>query len=164
MNEAQLGGVSAPARPAASFRRGSAYEAFMSDLDHLHALALAIRPKAYAPYSKFQVGAAVLADNGLFYQGVNVENAAYPEGTCAEAGAIAAMVAGGGRKIKAIHVVADSPDPVPCCGGCRQKISEFADSSMVIVISNLQGKTKSYGIDDLLPGRFGPEDMALVTE
>lgn len=120
------------------------------------------RKHAYAPYSKFKVGAAILADDGHIYKGVNVENAAYPEGTCAEAGAISAMILAGAKKITAIHVVADSPEPVPCCGGCRQKISEFADEHTQILISNMEGKTKACRIDDLLPGRFSVADMAYV--
>ena len=82
-----------------------------------------IWPKAYAPYSNFKVGAAIRAASGRVYVGVNVENVAYPEGTCAEAGAIAAMIAGGDTKIAEVYVIADSPDPVPPCGGCRQTLA-----------------------------------------
>ena len=85
-----------------------------------------VRMRAWAPYSRFKVGAALRAESGAVYTGCNVENVAYPEGTCAEAGAIAAMVAGGDTRIAEITVIADSPEPVPCCGGCRQKIAEFA--------------------------------------
>ena len=81
--------------------------------------ARAVRENAYAPYSRFKVGAALLAANGKVYSGCNVENVAYPEGTCAEAGAIAAMVADGETRFTAAAVIADSPDPVPPCGGCR---------------------------------------------
>ena len=78
-----------------------------------------VRERAYAPYSRFKVGAAIRTTSGAVYQGCNVENIAYPEGTCAEAGAIAAMIAGGDSRIAEIAVIADSPDPVPPCGGCR---------------------------------------------
>ena len=86
-----------------------------------------VRLHAYAPYSRFKVGAAIRATSGAVHVGCNVENVAYPEGTCAEAGAIAAMIAAGDSRIAEICVIADSPDPVPPCGGCRQKIAEFAD-------------------------------------
>ena len=82
----------------------------------------AVRALAYAPYSKFKVGAAILADNGEIYAGCNVENAAYPQGNCAEASAIAAMIAGGGRRITRIYVTGPGRDPVTPCGGCRQRI------------------------------------------
>ena len=84
-----------------------------------------VRENAHAPYSRFKVGAAVRAASGQVYVGCNVENVAYPEGTCAEAGAIAAMVAAGEKRLTAVAVIADSPAPVPPCGGCRQKLAEF---------------------------------------
>ena len=90
--------------------------------------ALAVRKNAHAPYSNFLVGAALRTPAGNVYVGCNVENVAYPEGTCAEAGAIAAMVAAGERELAEVYVVADSPAPVPPCGGCRQKLKEFGAS------------------------------------
>ena len=96
----------------------------------LLAAATAVREIAYVPYSRFKVGAAIRAASGTVYAGCNVENVAYPEGTCAEAGAIAAMVAAGETVIAEMLVIADSPDPVPPCGGCRQKIAEFAAGSV----------------------------------
>ena len=98
----------------------------MVDLEALFDAAKAAQAKAYAPYSRFKVGAAILADDGRIYAGCNVENAAYPEGSCAEAGAIAAMVAGGERRIAEILVVGDGENLVTPCGGCRQRIREFA--------------------------------------
>ena len=80
-----------------------------------------VRTNAYAPYSGFKVGAALKSEKGNIFVGVNVENAAYPEGTCAEAGAIAALIAAGDKFIVEVYVVADCPLPVPPCGGCRQK-------------------------------------------
>jgi cytidine deaminase len=121
--------------------------------------ARSIRPRAYAPYSKFQVGAAIRAGSGRVYTGVNVENAAYPQGTCAEAGAIAAMVAGGDREIAEIAVIADCPRPVPPCGGCRQKIAEFAKPGTPIVMATLSGLTETRTLGELLPGAFHAQDM-----
>ncbi len=118
-----------------------------------------IREKAYAPYSGFKVGAALRAANGEIFAGVNVENAAYPEGTCAEAGAIAAMVAGGEREITEVYVIADSPRPVPPCGGCRQKIAEFAKPEVKVTLATTRGAEMTYTVAELLPGAFVPADM-----
>ena len=118
-----------------------------------------IREKAYAPYSGFKVGAALRAANGEIFAGVNVENAAYPEGTCAEAGAIAAMVAGGEKEITEVYVIADSPRPVPPCGGCRQKIAEFAKPEVKVTLATTRGAEMTYTVAELLPGAFVPADM-----
>ena len=87
--------------------------------------ARAVRENAHAPYSNFKVGAAIKTASGTVYRGCNVENVAYPEGTCAEAGAIAAMCAAGERDIAEVAVIADCPEPVTPCGGCRQKLAEL---------------------------------------
>ena len=116
--------------------------------------ARAARPNAYAPYSHFQVGAAIRAASGRIYPGVNVENAAYPQGTCAEAGAIAAMVLGGDTVIAEVAVIADGPAPVTPCGGCRQKLAEFAAPDVQIHMANLAGLTLTMTMADLLPGAF----------
>ncbi|MBE2275245.1 MAG: cytidine deaminase [Rhodobacteraceae bacterium] len=118
-----------------------------------------VRENAYAPYSRFKVGAALRAASGAVYTGVNVENVAYPEGTCAEAGAIAAMCAAGERQIAEIVVIADSPEPVPCCGGCRQKIAEFAAPEVRVTMATLDGKTRSVTVAELLPGVFRAAHM-----
>ncbi len=118
-----------------------------------------IRPNAYAPYSKFQVGAALRSESGKIYSGVNVENVAYPEGTCAEAGAIAAMIAAGDQEIKEIAVIADSPSPVPPCGGCRQKIREFAKDDVTVIMTTTSGKEQSILVGQLLPGAFTLDHM-----
>lgn len=118
-----------------------------------------LRDMAYAPYSGFQVGAALRSTDGRVFGGCNVENAAYPEGLCAEAGAIAAMVAAGAREIAEIVVVADSPAPVPPCGGCRQKIAEFASAQTQVVMVTLSGHELTMTLDELLPGAFGPRHM-----
>jgi cytidine deaminase len=119
-----------------------------------------VRHNAYAPYSRFQVGAAIRAASGAVYAGVNVENVAYPEGTCAEAGAIAAMVAAGETRIMEVCVIADSPEPVPPCGGCRQKIAEFAAPDVVVTLCTTDGKSRSLTVAELLPGLFTAAHMA----
>ncbi len=114
--------------------------------------------KAYAPYSKFQVGAALLAENKKMFGGCNVENAAYPEGTCAEAGAISAMVAGGGMIIKTMCVISQSEKIVSPCGGCRQKISEFSTEDTKVFLMNVKGDFKIFTVEDLLPFSFSEFD------
>ncbi|MEM0946378.1 MAG: cytidine deaminase [Pseudomonadota bacterium] len=117
-----------------------------------------VRENAHAPYSNFKVGAAVRTPSGVFV-GCNVENVAYPEGTCAEAGAIAAMVAAGERRIEEVAVIADSPDPVPPCGGCRQKLAEFADGGVQVTMATVDGASRTVTVADLLPGAFGAGHM-----
>ncbi len=121
--------------------------------------AKAVRPNAHAPYSNFKVGAAIRAASGTVYVGVNVENVAYPEGTCAEAGAIAAMVAAGETEIAEVAVVADSPVPVTPCGGCRQKIKEFAGPDVVVTMGTLEGNELVMTVAELLPGAFDTAHM-----
>ena len=116
--------------------------------------ARAVRETAYAPYSHFKVGAAVRGLSGRIHVGCNVENVAYPEGTCAEAGAIAAMVAGGETEITEICVIADSPHPTPPCGGCRQKLAEFARHDTPVLLATVDGATLATTVGQLLPGRF----------
>ena len=119
-----------------------------------------VRERAYAPYSNFKVGAAILAESGRIYQGVNVENAAYPQGTCAEAGAIAAMIAGGDTRISEVAVIADAPRPVPPCGGCRQKLAEFGGGAVPVTLATTRGAVQATTIGELLPGAFSDRDMA----
>jgi cytidine deaminase len=121
--------------------------------------ATAVREHAYVPYSRFKVGAAIRAGSGATYVGCNVENVAYPEGTCAEAGAIAAMVAAGETRIEEIWVIADSPEPVPPCGGCRQKIAEFAAPGVQVTLCTTDGKARTVSVADLLPGVFTAAHM-----
>jgi cytidine deaminase len=131
--------------------------------DDLLTAARAARPKAHAPYSRFLVGAAVLADDGRIYSGCNVENAAYPEGVCAEAGALSAMVLGGGRKVRMVAISAGPDGKVqPClpCGGCRQKILEFAAKDAVILTDTATGELQRHAFADLMPHAFGPDDIA----
>ncbi len=121
--------------------------------------ALKVRENAHAPYSNFKVGAAIRSANGTVYSGCNVENVAYPEGTCAEAGAIAAMVAAGEKELTEVYVVAGSPQPVPPCGGCRQKLAEFGASDVVVTMATIDGTELRTTIADLLPGAFDASHM-----
>ena len=118
--------------------------------------ALTVRKNAYCQYSNYYVGAALLDDNGKLHVGCNVENAAYPEGTCAESNAIAAMIADGGKTIRSIVIVGGHDDVEDCtpCGGCRQKIAEFADERTTVVLIRPGGHTRSFKIDELLPRSF----------
>ncbi len=117
----------------------------------------AVRARAYAPYSNFHVGAAILADDGKIYAGCNVENAAYPVGNCAEPSAIAAMLAGGGKRIKRIYVTGPGTMPVTPCGGCRQRIREFADLDVEVISHGVEGTPLVCTLEQLLPHSFGPE-------
>jgi cytidine deaminase len=119
--------------------------------------ARAVRLNAYAPYSNFKVGAAIRSTSGKVYAGVNVENVAYPEGTCAEAGAIAAMIAGGDTEIAEVAVIADSPIPVSPCGGCRQKLAEFGKGDVKVTLATTDGLTQETTLAALLPGAFTAE-------
>jgi cytidine deaminase len=123
----------------------------------LLAAAEKVRTKAYAPYSKFQVGTAILADDGNIYVGCNVENAAYPVGNCAEPSAIAAMLAGGAKRIRRVYTTGPGSIPVTPCGGCRQRIREFADPDTVIISHGIEGEPLEQTLEQLLPHSFGPE-------
>ena len=122
-------------------------------------LAIEAMQNAYAPYSNFQVGSAIRSSNGKIYSGSNVENAAYPEGCCAESSAISAMICDGERIISEIIVVGKGENLVTPCGGCRQKIREFATTETQIYVCDPQGLRKSYTIEQLLPDSFGPENL-----
>ena len=126
----------------------------------LFTAARAAMKRAYAPYSKFLVGAAILAENGQIYSGCNVENAAYPVGTCAEAGAIAAMVQGGARQIREIAVIGGGDVLCTPCGGCRQRIREFAAADTKVHVCGPEGLRRTFTRDELLPASFGPENLA----
>ena len=115
-----------------------------------------VRPNAHAPYSGYLVGAALLDDTGTLHAGCNVENAAFPEGACAEANAIGSMIAAGGKRIVAIAAVGGADEIEACtpCGGCRQSILEFADENTRIILIGDGNKIDSYSIDELLPAAF----------
>ena len=123
-------------------------------MDELVAAARDAQAKAYAPYSNFLVGAAVLSE-GQVFTGVNVENAAYPIGVCAERIAVGAAVTAGKRRISAVAVVGSSTEPTPPCGGCRQFIAEFGPDIVVIAETD-DGRRSEWRIAELLPDAFGP--------
>jgi cytidine deaminase len=125
----------------------------------LRRLATEAKDNAYAPYSRFKVGAALRTPSGAVFTGCNVENAAYPQGTCAEAGAIAAMAAAGERLIAVLVTVCDGELLSTPCGGCRQKIREFATADTVVHAADPSGVRTTYTIDQLLPDSFGPENL-----
>lgn len=118
-----------------------------------------VRENAYARYSNFKVGAAIRTREGTVHIGCNVENVAYPEGTCAEAGAIAAMCAAGEREIVEVAVIADSPTPVTPCGGCRQKLAEFAGPDTPVLMATTGGAELRMTVGELLPGAFGLDHL-----
>ena len=128
--------------------------------DALFAAAVKAMGRAHAPYSKFPVGAAVLDAQGRIHAGCNVENAAYPQGTCAEAGALSAMVLAGGAQVRAVLVVGQGGGLVTPCGGCRQKIREFAAPDTPILIASPQQVRASFTLEQLLPHSFGPDHLA----
>lgn len=122
-------------------------------------LAKLAQQRAYAPYSDFKVGAAIYSNNQQFYSGCNVENISYPCGTCAEAGAISAMISGGDEKISAILIIANGSSLITPCGACLQRIKEFADDNVLIHLANLQGIAKTLTLKDLLPLAFDDKDL-----
>jgi cytidine deaminase len=127
----------------------------------LIAAALAARARAYAPYSNFPVGAALRDEAGRIHAGCNVENAAYPQGWCAEASAIAAMVMAGGRRIAEAVVIGGGSSLCTPCGGCRQKLREFAGDDLMIHICGEDGNLRqSFTLGELLPASFGPENLS----
>lgn len=128
-------------------------------LDDLFAAAKQAHARAYAPYSRFKVGAAVRGGGGGVYSGCNVENAAYPAGTCAEEAAIAAMVAAGESRIAEVLVIGAGDTLVTPCGACRQRIREFASPQTAIHVAGPEGVRRSFMLEDLLPFSFGPDTL-----
>jgi cytidine deaminase len=117
------------------------------------------REKAYVPYSKFKVGAALLDANGNVYHGCNIENAGYSMTNCAERTAFFKAISDGVRDFKAIAIVADTPGPCSPCGACRQVMSEFCSADMPVYLTNLNGDVQETTVGELLPGAFATEDM-----
>ena len=115
--------------------------------------------RAYAPYSRFHVGAAVRDENGAVHSGCNVENSAYPEGLCAEASAISALINTGARRVTEVCVMGQGDALVTPCGGCRQKIREFAAAETKIHICGPEGLRRTVTLAELLPLSFGPENL-----
>ncbi len=132
----------------------------MNNIEKLISLAKEAYSNAYAPYSGFKVGSSIVDEKGCFYSGCNVENAAYPSGSCAEEIAIGAMIRGGGRVIKEILIIGKSNTLITPCGACRQRIREFADSDTLIHICDInKGYIRSFRIDELLAYSFGPANL-----
>ena len=129
------------------------------ELDRLFEAAKRAQANAYAPYSRFKVGAAVATPDGAVFAGCNVEIAAYPSTTCAEEAAIAAMAAAGGRAIAAVLVVGEGDALVTPCGACRQRIREFAGPDVPIHVADVNGVRRSFRLDELLPFSFGPDNL-----
>jgi cytidine deaminase len=127
----------------------------------LLATARAARAAAYAPYSNYLVGAAVLAEDGRVFGGCNVENAAFPQGVCAEAGALSAMVLAGVRRATAVLVVGAGNHLVTPCGGCRQRLREFCGDpkTFVVIAANENGVQQQWTLEALLPQSFGPDHL-----
>jgi cytidine deaminase len=127
--------------------------------DDLLTLARTMMERAYAPYSKFAVGAALRADDGTIYGGCNVENAAYPQGLCAEASAMVALVGAGRRRIVEAVVIGGGEALCTPCGGCRQKLREFAGDDLPIHVCGPEGWRRTLTLGELLPLSFGPHNL-----
>ncbi len=130
-------------------------------LDELTARARDVMARAYAPYSRFRVGAALLTDGGDVFTGCNVENAAYPSGICAERGAVAAAVAQGRRDFALLVLATEADAPAPPCGMCRQVLVEFAPSLPVVSVT-ADGRAHAWSMAELLPRPFLPDSLAGV--
>jgi cytidine deaminase len=130
-----------------------------SAIAELIAAAATARANAYAPYSGFAVGAAIRDADGRLHAGANVENAAYPQGQCAEASAIGAMIAAGGKRIVEMVVLAEGDALCTPCGGCRQRIREFADPATRIHLCGPEGLRRTVTLGELLPLSFGPDNL-----
>jgi homotetrameric cytidine deaminase len=125
--------------------------------DALVAAAREAMDRAHAPYSRFRVGAALRAEDGSLHAGANVENSAYPQGQCAEASAIGALVAAGGKRVLEAAVIADSADVCVPCGGCRQRLREFMPLDGRVHLCSAAGERRTVTLEELLPMSFGPE-------
>ena len=122
--------------------------------------AVAARKMAHAPYSKFYVGAAMRDEQGRVHAGANIENAAYPQGWCAECSAISHLIMAGGKHITEVAVLGNGDTLCTPCGGCRQKIREFAGGEVKIHCCTEGGKLlQSFTLEELLPASFGPEHL-----
>ncbi|MCV2353889.1 cytidine deaminase [Paucibacter sp. B2R-40] len=121
---------------------------------------LGAREHSHSPYSGYAVGAALLDEQGRIHVGSNIENAAYPQGWCAEASALTAMVMAGGKRATAVLVTGPGPDVITPCGGCRQKLREFAGQDLVIIAGDPSGIKQQWTLGELLPYSFGPEHLS----
>jgi cytidine deaminase len=134
-------------------------EPTLAQMDELVAAARAARDRAYAPYSGFAVGAALLDEQGRIHAGCNVENAAYPQSQCAEASAVGNLIVAGGRQIVAAVVVGVAPEPLTPCGGCRQRLREFATDATPVWSADLHQVRGRFTLGQLLPESFGPNQL-----
>jgi cytidine deaminase len=130
------------------------------DVSALFDAAKAAQAKAYVPYSRFKVGAAMRDEHGRIHAGCNVENAAYPVGNCAEASAIAAMIMAGGSRIREALVIGDGAELCTPCGACRQRLREFAGGDVPVHVAGPEGLRRSFTLEELLPASFGPDNLA----
>ena len=131
----------------------------MNTQSQLYTQAAAARTQAYAPYSRFAVGAAIRSTDGKVYAGCNVENISYPCGSCAEQGAISAMIAGGSCEIAEILILADTREPITPCGACLQRIKEFSTPQTRVILANLEGTCQTLTLSELLPYAFAAEEV-----
>jgi cytidine deaminase len=129
-------------------------------IDELLAAARAVQARAHAPYSGFPVGAAIRTASGRIFAGCNVENVSFPEGICAETSAIGAMVSAGETEIVEVLTIANGDQLTTCCGGCRQRISEFAGPGTPVHAAGREGVRRTFTLGELLPESFGPEHLA----
>lgn len=129
------------------------------ELGELFDAALAVHGNSYAPYSGFHVAASIRTSTGAIHAACNIENAAYPQSSCAEASAICVMVAAGDREIAEMVVICDGDDLSTCCGGCRQRIREFAKPDTALHMAGVGGIRATFTLDELLPYSFGPENL-----
>jgi cytidine deaminase len=132
-------------------------------LDDLLRASLAARTHSHSPYSHYAVGAAILDERGEIHSGANIENAAYPQGWCAETSALSAMLMSGARQAKAVLVSGPGPDIITPCGGCRQRLREFAGPDLVIIAADTGGIRQRWTLDELLPFSFGPDHLKIKT-
>ena len=130
-------------------------------MDDLLKSAKRAQENAYAPYSGFRVGASIRTDDNQIFSGCNVENSAYPEGICAEGSAIAAMVSAGALSVREILIIGSGSQICSPCGGCRQKINEFANADTLVHMCSEDGKLESTTVAQLMPFAFGPDNLDL---
>ncbi len=134
------------------------------DIEKLIVESKKARDNAYVPYSKFPVGAALVAEDGTVYHGCNIENSAYSMTNCAERTAFFKAISEGVHTFKALAVVGDTEGPISPCGACRQVIAEFCEGSMPVYLTNLKGDVLKTTVAELLPGAFSKEDLSYAAK
>ncbi len=151
--------MNTPHSPATLDAMADAAQLPVATVEQMLQTARAAQQNAYAPYSRYRVGVAVLDAQGRIHPGCNVENAAYPQGTCAEAGALSAMVLAGSTRARAVLVVGSGGKWVTPCGGCRQRLREFCAPDTPILTASDSALGPSYTLAELLPESFGPDHL-----